>query len=116
MINGETQVVTATSRASRLERRHARQANRELMQTATQIVSRSNLLDDLQSNASSCLSNFSDMDTACEASTDKKFAEIHESSNGITQSGIFNGLYNMNTNKCLVFIILSTSVKSLSKF
>ncbi|CAH1962152.1 unnamed protein product [Acanthoscelides obtectus] len=77
VINGT--VSSPTTRASRLQRRHALQANQELMQTATQNVSRSNLLDDMHSNASSCPSTFSDTDTGCEAVTDKTFDENHES-------------------------------------
>lgn len=75
---------TVLSRASRLQRRHARQANQELMQIANQNVSRSNLLDDLQSNASSTSANFSDHDPVCDAShQSKKFNDSHESGKGV---------------------------------
>lgn len=73
----------ASTRASRLQRRNARQANQEIMQTANQNnVSRSNLLDDLQSNASSCTSNgYSDHDMSCDSG--KAFNESHESGKGM---------------------------------
>lgn len=73
-----------STRASRLQRRNARQANQEVMQTASQNhdVSRSNLLDDLQSNASSCASNgYSDQDVSCDGG--KGFNESYESGNGV---------------------------------
>lgn len=74
-----------TSRASRLQRRHARQANQELMQSANHSISRSNLLDDLQSNASSCTSNsYSDQDLVCDAMQQTKlFNDSHESGKGV---------------------------------
>ncbi|VEN38132.1 unnamed protein product [Callosobruchus maculatus] len=84
VINGVT--ASPSTRASRLQRRHALQANQELMHTATQNLSRSNLLDDLHSNASSCPSTYSDTDTGCEAVTDKTFDESHESGKGITSA------------------------------
>lgn len=75
---------SALSRASRLERRHARQANQELMRSANQSLSRSNLLDDLQSNASSTSASFSDHDPVCDATQqNKKFNDCHESGKGI---------------------------------
>lgn len=70
-----------STRASRLQRRHARQANQELMQSHENL-SRSNLLDDMQSNASSCASNgFSDHDMALEA--EKGSNEGEESAKGM---------------------------------
>lgn len=79
---------TVSTRASRMQRRQARQANLELMQSSTRTISRSNLLDDLQSNASSCPSTFSDTEPACDASTQQdKFSDSHESGNGITTLG-----------------------------
>lgn len=84
VINEETQAEVVSSRTSRLQRRQARQANQELMQTTTHNVSRSNLLDDLQSNASSCMSTFSDQDPVCDATQqDKKFNDKHESGKGV---------------------------------
>ncbi|XP_057651019.1 histone-lysine N-methyltransferase Suv4-20 isoform X1 [Diorhabda carinulata] len=69
-----------STRASRMQRRQARQANLELMQSATRTISRSNLLDDLQSNASSCPSTFSDTDLVCDATPHQdKFNDNHES-------------------------------------
>lgn len=66
----------AETRAARLQRRNARQANQEVMQS----LSRSNLLDDLQSNTSSCTSNgFSDQDVTCE----KTFNDGQESDKGV---------------------------------
>lgn len=83
----ETVIHGVSSRTSRLQRRQARQANQELMQTATQNLSRSNLLDDLQSNASSCMSTFSDQDPVCDATQqDKKFNDRHESGKGVPTS------------------------------
>lgn len=80
-----TAVNGVTSRASRLQRRHARQANQELMQSANHSISRSNLLDDLQSNASSCTStSYSDQDLVCEAMQQTKlFNDCHESGKGV---------------------------------
>lgn len=50
------------------------------MQAATQNLSRSNLLDDLQSNASSCPSTFSDNDPVCDATQQNNlFNDCHES-------------------------------------
>ncbi|CAG9864568.1 unnamed protein product [Phyllotreta striolata] len=71
---GEESATTATAvstRASRMQRRQARRANFELMgSTATRTVSsRSNLLDDLHSNASSCPSTFSDTEPGYDASS-----------------------------------------------
>lgn len=66
VINGESTISSVSTRAERMQRRQARQANQELMQTASQNMSRSNLLDDLQSNASSCPSIFSDNDPVCD--------------------------------------------------
>ncbi|CAH0560465.1 unnamed protein product [Brassicogethes aeneus] len=77
--------VGSDSRASRLRRRQARQANQELMQTAGRNVSRSNLLDDLQSNASSCPSTFSDTDPVADGGQqNKQFNDCHESGKVIT--------------------------------
>ncbi|XP_044254364.1 histone-lysine N-methyltransferase Suv4-20 isoform X2 [Tribolium madens] len=85
VINEEPQALVS-SRTSRLQRRQARQANQELMQTATHNVSRSNLLDDLQSNASSCTSTYSDQDPVCDATQqNKKFNDKHESGKGVPQ-------------------------------
>uniref|UniRef100_A0A6P7FC44 Histone-lysine N-methyltransferase Suv4-20 n=1 Tax=Diabrotica virgifera virgifera TaxID=50390 RepID=A0A6P7FC44_DIAVI len=77
--------INATNtRESRMQRRQARQANLELMQSAPRTISRSNLLDDLQSNASSCPSTFSDTEPACDAGSQQdKFNDSHESGNGI---------------------------------
>lgn len=80
-----------SSRTSRLQRRQARQANQELMQAATHNVSRSNLLDDLQSNASSCMSTFSDQDPVFDATLqNKKFNDKHESGKGVPSGGIYD--------------------------
>ncbi|KAF7274179.1 hypothetical protein GWI33_013151 [Rhynchophorus ferrugineus] len=80
VINGETKISTVSSRTARLQRRQAQKANQELMQVATQNISRSNLLDDLQSNASSCPSTFSDSDPVCDATQQNKlFNDSHES-------------------------------------
>nr|XP_023017582.1 histone-lysine N-methyltransferase KMT5B isoform X1 [Leptinotarsa decemlineata] len=84
VIREDTTLRTVSTRSSRMQQRQARQANQELMHAATRLVSRSNLLDDLQSNASSCPSTFSDTDPVCEASQqDKRFDENHETGNGI---------------------------------
>ncbi|KAJ8927157.1 hypothetical protein NQ314_020430 [Rhamnusium bicolor] len=83
VINGESNILSVSTRESRMQRRQAREANQELMQTATHNVSRSNLLDDLQSNASSCPSTFSDSDAVCEATQqNKRFNDSHESGQG----------------------------------
>ncbi|KAJ8940446.1 hypothetical protein NQ318_007147, partial [Aromia moschata] len=87
VINGESTISTVSTRESRMQRRQARQANQELMQTATHNVSRSNLLDDLQSNASSCPSTFSDSDAVCDASQqNKKFNDSQETCKGLLTS------------------------------
>lgn len=80
VINGTvTAKNTASSRASRLLRRHARQANQELMECANQNLSRSNLLDDLQSNASSTSASFSDHDLVFDATQQlRKFNDCLE--------------------------------------
>lgn len=72
-----------SSRASRLQRRHARQANLTTL-CSEQNISRSNLLDDLQSNASSCTSSESDP-VSDATNRDKVFNDSHESGN-INQS------------------------------
>lgn len=91
VINGEGNVVTVSTRETRMQRRQARQANQELMQTATQSISRSNLLDDLQSNASSCPSTYSDTEPACDATQqNKKFNDSHESGKGTSSGTILN--------------------------
>lgn len=70
-----------SSRASRLQRRHARQANLASL-CSDQNISRSNLLDDLQSNASSCTSSLSENDPVCDAThRGKAFNDSHESGN-----------------------------------
>lgn len=75
---------TKVTRAFRLQRRHARQANQELIQTANGNTSRSNLLDDLQSNASNTSANFSDHDLASDANhQNRKFNDNLESGKGI---------------------------------
>lgn len=83
------------SRASRLQRRNARQANQELMETANHTISRSNLLDDLQSNASSSTS-YSDHDPVSDATHDvRKFNDSHEGGalgNYILRYAFFLGL------------------------
>ncbi|ERL91986.1 hypothetical protein D910_09309 [Dendroctonus ponderosae] len=92
---------TVSSRTARLQRRQAQRANQELEQADTQDLSRSNLLDDLQSNASSCPSSFSDNDPVCDATQQNKlFNDSQESSKlGITaeeSSGI-----TLRNHKCL---------------
>jgi histone-lysine N-methyltransferase SUV420H len=80
----DERIALVSTRTSRLQRRQARQANQELMQTTTHNVSRSNLLDDLQSNASSCMSNYSDQDPVCDATQqNRKFNDKHESGKGV---------------------------------
>lgn len=70
-----------SSRASRLQRRHARQANLIAL-CSEQNISRSNLLDDLQSNASSCTSSLSENDPVSDAThRDNVFNDSHESGN-----------------------------------
>lgn len=72
----------ANSRTERLQRRNARQANLDMTE---QKVSRSNLLDDLQSNASSCTSTFSDQDLVSDGMvSSRKFNDSHESGNGLS--------------------------------
>ncbi|XP_022905768.1 histone-lysine N-methyltransferase Suv4-20 [Onthophagus taurus] len=72
VVNGvSNHVDSKLSRASRLQRRHARQANQELMELENRNVSISNLLDDLQSNASSS-TGYSDHDLISEGAQDKK--------------------------------------------
>lgn len=72
-----------SSRTSRLQRRHARQQNQLLNSLCSeQNVSRSNLLDDLQSNASSCTSSLSETDPVSDATQrDRVFNDSHESGN-----------------------------------
>lgn len=90
------EVSETSSRASRLQRRNARQANQDIMQTASQnTLSRSNLLDDLQSNASSCTSNgYSDHDMTCDSG--KAFNESSEAGKeeliGAGRYSIFTGI------------------------
>lgn len=73
-----------STRASRLQRRQARQANQELMQIANQSISRSNLLDDMQSNASSTSASYSDHDPVCDATQqNRNFNDCHESGKGV---------------------------------
>ncbi|CAH1174056.1 unnamed protein product [Phaedon cochleariae] len=87
VINETNTTSTISTRASRMQRRNASQANHELMQAATRTLSRSNLLDDLQSNASSCPSTFSDNDPVCDAAQEEnKFNDRHESGNGVFQT------------------------------
>ncbi|KAG5882881.1 hypothetical protein JTB14_026170 [Gonioctena quinquepunctata] len=88
VINEDSNLSTVSTRSSRMQQRQARQANQELMQTAaTGIISRSNLLDDLQSNASSCPSTFSDNDPVCDGSQqDKRFDDKQETGNGVPSS------------------------------
>ncbi|XP_063927521.1 histone-lysine N-methyltransferase Suv4-20-like, partial [Zophobas morio] len=87
VISEDKQAVS--SRTSRLQRRQARQANQELMQSAAHSVSRSNLLDDLQSNASSCMSSYSDQDPVCDATQqNKKFNDKHESGKGVPSGAV----------------------------
>lgn len=70
-----------SSRAFRLQRRHARQANLASL-CSEQNISRSNLLDDLQSNASSCTSSLSENDPVSDATQrDRVFNDSHESGN-----------------------------------
>lgn len=78
-----TTVDKVSSRASRLQRRNARQANQGIGSLCSeQNVSRSNLLDDLQSNASSCTSSLSENDPVSDASQrDHVFNDSHESGN-----------------------------------
>lgn len=78
-----TETDTVSSRASRLQRRNAKQANQaHLAFTTEQNISRSNLLDDLQSNASSCTSSLSDPDPVSDATQkDRVFNDSHESGN-----------------------------------
>ncbi|KAJ8973424.1 hypothetical protein NQ317_016707 [Molorchus minor] len=112
VINGETTVSTVSTRESRMQRRQARQANRELMQTTMQNVSRSNLLDDLQSNASSCLSTFSDSDMVFDATQqNKKFNEevCHESGRGVNEQHASIGI-TLRNHKCLSDPSLNTSL------
>ena len=87
VINGTREPTSASiklTRASRLERRQARQANQELMDTASHnSISRLNLLDDLQSNTSSSAS-YSDQDVVLDATqANKKFNDTHESGKGV---------------------------------
>lgn len=73
-----------SSRASRLQRRNAKQASQQalLALNTDQNISRSNLLDDLQSNASSCTSSLSDPDLVSDATQkDSVFNDSHESGN-----------------------------------
>lgn len=114
VINGETKIssMTVSSRTARLQRRQAQRANQELMQAATHNISRSNLLDDLQSNASSCPSTFSDNDPVCDATQQNKmFNDSHESGKlGITAeetSGI-----TLRNHKCLGEPVVEASVTS----
>ncbi|XP_066245529.1 histone-lysine N-methyltransferase Suv4-20 isoform X1 [Euwallacea similis] len=83
VINGKALIQTSTvsSRTARLERRQAQKANQSQLQEFLQAdLSRSNLLDDLQSNASSCPSTFSDNDPVCDATQQNKlFNDCHES-------------------------------------
>ncbi|GJQ65268.1 hypothetical protein Trydic_g7392 [Trypoxylus dichotomus] len=86
VINGIHNINTSAklSRASRLQRRNARQANQELMESANHTLSRSNLLDDLQSNASSSTS-YSDHDPMSDVTHDvKKFNDSHESEKDVS--------------------------------
>lgn len=70
------------SRASRLQRRNARQANQELMENHT--IPRANLLDDLQSNASSSTS-YSDHDPILDGAHEmKKFNESQEGGKSVS--------------------------------
>lgn len=70
-----------SSRASRLQRRQERQATITTL-CSEQNVSRSNLLDDLQSNASSCTSSLSENDPVSDATNrDRIFNDSHESGN-----------------------------------
>ncbi|XP_060532004.1 histone-lysine N-methyltransferase Suv4-20-like isoform X2 [Cylas formicarius] len=90
-----------SSRTTRLLRRQAQRANQELMHSSTHHnISRSNLLDDLHSNASSCTSTCSDNDPVCEATQqNKKFNDSHESGKLSTcdeQTGI-----KLRSHKCL---------------
>ncbi|KAL3266301.1 hypothetical protein HHI36_010481 [Cryptolaemus montrouzieri] len=73
------------SRSVRLQRRHARQANQDVMGGTNQNMSRSNLLDDLQSNASSCTSTLSDQDMVSDGLVPTKhFSESLESGKGLS--------------------------------
>ncbi|KAL1506057.1 hypothetical protein ABEB36_005488 [Hypothenemus hampei] len=101
VINGETPndvKSSVSSRTARLQRRQAQKANQELLQSD---LSRSNLLDDLQSNASSCPSTFSDNDPVCDATQQNKlFNDCHESGKldvEDTSAGI-----TLRNHKCLV--------------
>ncbi|XP_045480827.1 histone-lysine N-methyltransferase KMT5B-A [Harmonia axyridis] len=88
----------AKSRTERLLRRNARQANQNLMEEK---LSRSNLLDDLQSNASSCTSTFSDQDLVSDGMVSaKKFNDSHESGKGLL-TGEMDGI-NVRSQKCLL--------------
>ncbi|XP_050296391.1 histone-lysine N-methyltransferase KMT5B isoform X2 [Anthonomus grandis grandis] len=104
IINEEVgaKVSTVTSRTARLQRRQAQRDTQDLTQSGTELTaeSRSNLLDDLQSNASSCPSTFSDNDPVCDATQqDKLFNDCHESGKLGTDDSAGITLRN---HKCLV--------------
>lgn len=113
VINRETKISSVSSRTARLQRRQAQRANQELMQAATQGISRSNLLDDLQSNASSCPSTFSDNDPVCDATQQNKlFNDSHESGKLEVTSEESAGI-TLRNHKCLGDLMLD-STSSLS--
>ncbi|CAG9766084.1 unnamed protein product [Ceutorhynchus assimilis] len=107
VINGEEARVkssskSVSSRTARLQRRQAQKANQEVMQAATQNLSRSNLLDDLQSNASSCPSTFSDNDPVCDATQQNKFFnDCHESGKLDIIAEDSTGGITLRNHKCL---------------
>lgn len=72
-----------STRASRFQRRReAKEATITSLCSSDQNISRSNLLDDLQSNASSCTSSLSENDPVCDATQQNKvFNDTHESGN-----------------------------------
>ncbi|KAK9870323.1 hypothetical protein WA026_006409 [Henosepilachna vigintioctopunctata] len=83
---GEKNASLNNSRTARLQRRQERQANRVELDLANPKISRSNLLDDLQSNASSCTSTFSDQDMVSDGVVPTKhFNDCHESGKGLLQ-------------------------------
>ncbi|KAF5305902.1 hypothetical protein FQR65_LT07513 [Abscondita terminalis] len=76
VINGARAITSKSSRASRLQQRRARQANIDVQTAASNNLSRSNLLDDLHSNASTS-TGYSDQDTY-DSSQTKEFPETLE--------------------------------------
>ncbi|KAF5304555.1 hypothetical protein FQA39_LY09606 [Lamprigera yunnana] len=74
VINGERVGTPESSRASRLQQRKARQANLDVQNTTNNNLSRSNLLDDLHSNASTS-TGYSDQDVY-DSNQTKEFSEV----------------------------------------